>query len=121
MKKILSQSLLDNLATANIAWPAMVLLYIPRYLALRRPGPSLVTPPKIAILHDVTAAPSDKALWRSVLVAVLIGVGICGLYMGFDRHGDTSERAVGWVCVGISVAMFAGLIWLARRQPRKKW
>jgi hypothetical protein len=119
MKQILDRSLSDNLITANIAWPAMALLYIPRYMAVRRPGPSMLVAPKIAILHDVTARPSSDSMWRSIRAALLIVVGICGLFMAFDRHGEWSENATGWVCTAISVGMFTFLIWRSRRRPER--
>ena len=119
MRKELTQSLLDNIISANLAWPAMAILYIPRYLTTRRAGPSLLPIRANPLLHDVSARPTASSGLKSVAAALIIVAGIVGLSLAVDRHGPGSENAVGWVCVAVSVGMFVALIRMGSRSRRR--
>src|SRR4051812_37527696 len=94
MRRILARRLALNVVPANLAWPALLILYVPRFAATFEPGPSRV-------LTDVPREPGrvGRALLRVGRFLELVGehvfayvflsvVGACAAFMAFTGRHD---------------------------------
>jgi hypothetical protein len=116
MRPELNESLLANIVSANLAWPAMLLLYIPRYLSAGRPGPSLLLPVRNPLLHDVGAVPTPLSMFRALRAALLIVGGIMGLWLAVQHGVPIAMELSGWACFGVSVFLAVALVLAGTRK-----
>ena len=122
MRQQLRRSLLINIGSANLAWPAMLLLYVPRFVATYLPGPSRAPSSVSPLLSDVNARPTGRAMARSVTAALLITWMLCSLGVALGgKHNDPLWPA-GWVCFGVSSGLLVALFVLtSRRSKAEDW
>jgi len=116
MRAIMRRNLWSNLLTVNIGWPGLVVLYIPRFRAVARPGPTRLKPTN-RLLEDFAAEPSGGARLRAVGIGMAVGIFLLGLWLGFSGGRNNPARPVGWVVLAIGALVVAGMVgWSLRKR-----
>lgn len=118
MRQILRRRLLANIPSAHLLWPALLLIYIPRYAATYAVGHSraLVEPPRRSRLARLLDALGEHR-WQYVML-IVGGCCTASLAFGHGRHEwfDTS-RLIFAVLLGLFIGRVVVDVW----ESQFKW